>query len=55
MTVETTTNALSTNSSKSSDPVDVSATTFLEQPKYGTFTFSSFRIFFLDGIKFDPV
>uniref|UniRef100_K1PTP8 Uncharacterized protein n=1 Tax=Magallana gigas TaxID=29159 RepID=K1PTP8_MAGGI len=36
MTVETTTNALSTNSSKSSDPVEVSATTFLEQPKFET-------------------
>lgn len=41
MTVETTTNAhaLSTNSSKSTDAVEVSATTLLVPQKYGTFYF----------------
>lgn len=41
MTVETTTNAhaLSTNSSKSTAAVEVSATTLLVRTKYGTFYF----------------
>lgn len=40
MTVETTNaHALSTNSSKSTDAVEVSATTLLVRTKYGTFYF----------------
>lgn len=47
MTVETTTNAhaLSTNSSKSPDAVEVSATTLLVRTKYGTFYYFRISVF----------
>lgn len=54
MTVETTTNAhaLSTNSSKSTDAVEVSATTLLVRTKYGTFYYFRISVF---EMVYDPV